>query len=270
MPKITVAGVVYEHLHITGLIKKITKDCPNVRIASSVVLGNNVAIEGKCSIGAYTQISDNVTIGHGVTIGPKCKIGSGARVDAHVHIYTNVVLDKYVWIQYGTQIRDKVTIGEQTVVAQHVVIDPSTKIGCRGHIDKHTTIGTRVRVGNYTRIGSDCTIVTRSRVGSMVSIGNQCVVHQGCKIENNLTICTGTRLITGGVISVNPFYVQADLPYVFNGYGDLIQIGCRTYTIDEWLYKYKQVATEAYICDPVVIKKYLRLIKQYKAWRDIT
>ena len=96
-----------------------------------------------------------------------------------------------------------------------------------------------VSLGNYVRLGD------------YVSLGN------------------GVRLGDGVSLGKSPLYINSDLPFIFNGYNNRIQIGCRDYTVDYWLENYKQVAIEVGITDEQIIEKYYQLIKLYSTWKGV-
>ena len=95
------------------------------------------------------------------------------------------------------------------------------------------------------------------RLGDWVTLGDR--------------VTLGNRVMLGNRVRLeqNPFYVCSELPFIFNGYNNRIQIGCRDYTVDYWLENYKQVASEAGITDEQIIEKYYQLIKLYSTWEGV-
>jgi hypothetical protein len=100
-------------------------------------------------------------------------------------------------------------------------------------------------LGNWVRLGNWVMLGNRVRLGNDVMLGNRVMLEQ------------------------NPFYVCSELPFIFNGYNDRIQIGCRDYTVEYWLENYKKIASETGITDVEIIERYHQLIKLYSTWKGV-
>jgi len=132
---------------------------------------------------------------------------------------------KIIWLG-GKRGGKRYEYSELTELTQ-VFMSAGIKVG-RG-----VTFGDEVSIGNGVSIGHRC------RIGEKVSIGYR------CRIE------------------ISPMYIASDLPYIFNGYHDRIQIGCKDYTVNEWLENYRDIAASANITDECVIQKYFAMIQFY-------
>lgn len=91
-----------------------------------------------------------------------------------------------------------------------------------------------------------------------VSLGNYVKLGDGVRLGNDVRLGDGVSLVE------SPFYVCSNLPYIFNGYLDRIQIGCCDYTVDEWESKHEEIADKHGITDTLIIEKYFQLIQFYK------
>jgi hypothetical protein len=118
-------------------------------------------------------------------------------------------------------------------------------------------LGDRVRLGNRVTLGDDV------RLGDWVTLGNDVT------LGNRVSLGNGVRIGDGVSLGKSPLYIKFDLPFIFNGYNNRIQIGCRDYTVDYWLENYKKIASETGITDEQIIEKYYQLIKLYSTWEGV-
>lgn len=82
-----------------------------------------------------------------------------------------------------------------------------------------------------------------------------------CQLGNHAMLGDGVRL------GKSPLYITSDLPYLFNGYNDRIQIGCKDFTVAEWKESYEDIAERSGETNENVIQKYYKLICLYDEWR---
>lgn len=133
------------------------------RIASDVILGNNVAIHAfvnlyGCSIGDNTKIGAFVEIQKGATIGNNCKISSHTFICEGVTIRNNVFVghnvtfinDRYPlatnldgglqteedWSVIPTKIEDNVSIGSSVTLLCGVTVGTGSVIGAGSVVTK--------------------------------------------------------------------------------------------------------------------------------------
>jgi acyl-[acyl carrier protein]--UDP-N-acetylglucosamine O-acyltransferase len=118
-------------------------------------------------------------------------------------------------------------------------------------------LGNDVTLGNWVRLGNDVTLGDRVTLGNDVTLGNRVTLGDDVTLGNRVRL------------EQNPFYVCSELPFIFNGYNDRIQIGCRDYTVEYWLENYKKIASETGITDEQIIEKYYQLIKLYSTWEGV-
>ena len=138
------------------------------RIASDVILGNNVAIHAfvnlyGCSIGDNTKIGTFVEIQKGAKIGKNCKISSHTFICEGVTIYNNVFVghnvtfinDRYPmatnpagglqterdWSVIQTKIEDYVSIGSSVTILCGITIGAGAVIGAGSVLTKDMPAG---------------------------------------------------------------------------------------------------------------------------------
>ncbi len=161
---------------------------PNIRIASSSLIGNNVkigsntsihhncVIEDNTSIGQGCLIESNVTIQQGSIIGNNCIISSGVVIGSegfgnardidkkwspiahlgNVCIGNNVSIGANTTIDRGsisnTEIHDGVKIDNLIHIAHNVIIGENTAIAAKTGIAGSTIIGKRCMIGGAVGI----------------------------------------------------------------------------------------------------------------------
>ena len=103
---------------------------------------------------------------------------------------------------------------------------------------------------HYVRIGNDVSIGDNVRLGNYVTLGDNVRIGDNVRLDQS------------------PLYIASALPFIFNGYNDRIQIGCKDFTVTEWIERYREIAIEAEITDESRIQKYYRLICFYDEWRE--
>ena len=129
------------------------------------------------------------------------------------------------------------------------------------------------QLGNSVRLGNDITLGNYVRLGDYVTLGNDVTLGDGVRLGNDVTLGNDITLgddvtLDNGVsIDQSPLYISSDLPFIFNGYNDRIQIGCKDFTANEWKKQYREIAEGAGITDESIIQKYYKLICLYDEWR---
>jgi acetyltransferase-like isoleucine patch superfamily enzyme len=116
-------------------------------------------------------------------------------------------------------------------------------------LGNHAMLGDCVRIGNGVRIGDWVWLGDCVRIGNGVRIGNHAMLGDGVRLGKS------------------PLYITSDLPYLFNGYNDRIQIGCKDFTVAEWKESYEDIAERSGETNENVIQKYYKLICLYDEWR---
>ena len=106
-----------------------------------------------------------------------------------------------------------------------------------------------------------CQLGNHAMLGDWVWLGDCVRIGNGVRIGNHAMLGDGVRL------GKSPLYITSDLPYLFNGYNDRIQIGCKDFTVAEWKESYEDIAERSGETNENVIQKYYKLICLYDEWR---
>ncbi|RME60900.1 MAG: UDP-3-O-(3-hydroxymyristoyl)glucosamine N-acyltransferase [Candidatus Dadabacteria bacterium] len=180
-------------------------------LASSVQLGERVAIA------PFAFVSDEVEIGDGSVIYPNVFIGKGCKLGKNVVIYPGVV------IYQGTEIGDNVVIHSGSVIGAdgfgyvevegklskipqigRVIIKQGVEIGANVCIDRAafgttvigegTKIDNLVQIGHNVKIGKGCIVCGNVGIAGSVEIGDRVVIGGGVGIADHIKIVSGVRL----------------------------------------------------------------------------
>lgn len=178
-------------------------------------------------------------------------------------IYIDGVKYKYAKLKQLKPILDKaeISIGTECTIGNHVWIYPNTVIGDECRISDECTIHNKCTIGNGCIIDIGCDI------WSECIIENNCWLYDNCNIEKNVRICSGSmigpvsNIIKQTIITESPMHVMGSgLPWVFNAYNGLVQIGCQVKPIAEWRKDYKNKIYNSEL-NIDLIKQYYDLLK---------
>ena len=176
------------------------------KIASTVVLGENVQIGKNVSMGDYCCIGNNVQIGDGtvlgahvviykdVVIGKNCTIKSGAVIggDGYGYLKKDKIYQKIY--HYGrVLIGDYVDIGSNTCIDRGTIDD--TVIGKGVKIDNLCHIAHNVVIGDNTCVVANSTICGSAVIGKEVYIAPNSVVRNQIEIEDGAVIGMGAGVM---------------------------------------------------------------------------
>jgi UDP-3-O-[3-hydroxymyristoyl] glucosamine N-acyltransferase len=192
---------------ITDALKKFFTELLPTGIHPTVILGKDVTVGSKSSVGAYTVIDDNVTI------------GDNCRIENYVHIKENTVIGNDVYIKSGCIIGGKgfgfVKNSDQSwedfphfgkvIIENHVEIGSNTCIdkGALGdtRIGEGTKIDNLVHIAHNVNIGKHCLIIADAMLGGSVTIGENSWVAPSSAIRNGLTIGANSVIGMSAVVT---------------------------------------------------------------------
>ncbi|MEY2701645.1 MAG: hypothetical protein RLY43_278 [Bacteroidota bacterium] len=101
-------------------------------------------------------------------------------------------------------------------------------------------IGDRCEIGDGCRIGYGCKIGDRCEIGDGFKIGYGCKIGDRCEIGDWCEIGDGCEIGDRCEIKIgNYLYSNSLYKYKVFCYKNVIQLGCRSYTVDEWEDKIK-------------------------------
>lgn len=171
-----------------------------VKLANSVITGENV------SIGDGTQIAPGVVIRNNVRIGAHCFI------HPNVTIYDHTVIGDHVTINAGAVIggeafyfktrpesRDKMLTKGRVVIHDHVDIGANTTIdrGVTGDtiIGAWTKLDNLIQIGHDVKIGRRCTIASQVGIAGYVVVEDEVTLWGQVGVVKDLTIGKGATLM---------------------------------------------------------------------------
>lgn len=190
-------------------------------IHSTAILGQNVQLGERVSVGAYGVLGDNVQIGSNTQIDSGVVIGDGVSIGADCHIYPRVVFYP------GTKVQDRVVIhagcvlgadgfgyvrdstdGSYTQFPQQgtLVIENDVEIGANTTIDRGALEETRiergakldnlVHIGHNVRIGRDVVIAAQTGISGSSSVGEGAILGGQVGMGEHAEV--GPKVILGG------------------------------------------------------------------------
>lgn len=162
-------------------------------IHPSAIIGANVKLPEKVSIGPYVLIGDDVSIGEYSRIDSFCTIEKDSKIGKNCHLYPNVT------IYEDTQVGDDVYIhsgsvigadgfgyilqeGIQSKIPQigRVIIHNNVEIGANTTIDRGTIgptiIGEGTKIDNLVQIGHNCIVGKHSILCAQVGLAGSTII----------------------------------------------------------------------------------------------
>ena len=200
-------------------------ELPCERIHPTAVIGENAALGGWVTVGAYAVIGKDVIVGEWTRIEAGAVIGDGVRILDHCRIYPNVVIypgtfiGNRVVVHAGAvlgadgfgYVRDRAS-GAYTQFPQQggLVIEDDVEIGANSTIDRGALGATRIRrgtkidnlvhVGHNCDIGEDVILVTGTGISGSSTVGNGAVLAGQVGIGDHAHV--GPGVILGGQAGV--------------------------------------------------------------------
>jgi UDP-3-O-[3-hydroxymyristoyl] glucosamine N-acyltransferase len=197
---------------------------PEPGVHPSAVVGQNVHLGDRVSVGALAVVSDGVIIGDGTAIHAQAYIGEHARIGRHCEVFPQAVL--YDRVEIG----DRVVIHASSVIGAdgfgytpedgrhvrmpqigNVIIEDDVEIGANTCIDRATIAATRIGAG--------------TKIDNLVHIAHNCVIGKHCLLCAQVGISgsttVGDSVIMGGQVGVND-HVSIGEGAVFGGQSGVI------------------------------------------------
>jgi len=170
-----------------------------------------------------------------ISLGQEVRLGVGVRIGNHVRI------------------GDQVILGEGVCILEGVVIHSCSEVG------KGTKVGERVFVSHNVSIGDG------------VRVGANAMINAGARIGRDVHIPKLMRVGSGGLIPdfAKPkfLHIVGTCDSVSYWGEDRIDIGCLSYTIQEWVEKGEKIGRER-CYSAVQIKEYMRYIAIIKEMHE--
>ena len=171
----------------------------------NVLVGRNVSIGSKCSIGHNTIIEKNVIIGDNCSLGSNTIIRNSI-IKNNVKILDNCVIGKHGFGFFPTKNKNLryphigiVLIEENCEIGCGSTIDrgslSNTVIGRNTYLDNQVHIAHNVNIGENSIIAGQVGIAGSTIIGNNVRIGGQAGLSGHLKIGNNVEIGGGSGVI---------------------------------------------------------------------------
>jgi len=177
-------------------------------VGDGALLGKDLSIYPRVTIGRNVTIGDRVTLHSGVVVGDDCAIGYDTVIHANVSIYRDCQIGSRVIIHAGTVIGGD---GFGFVSDEH------------GHQVKLLQLG-RVRIENDCEIGANCaidrggfgdTILRRGvKLDNLIQVGHNCDIGEDTVIAALTGLSGGTRIgkrcVIAGQVGTNQHITIGD------------------------------------------------------------
>jgi len=185
------------------------------------VLGKDLSIYPRVTIGRDSVVGDRVTLHPGVVIGDGCRIGDDTVVHANVTIYRDCTIGDRVIIHAGAVIgADGFGFvpdeqGHQVKLLQlgRVRIEDDCEIGANSAIDRggfgDTVLRRGVKLDNMVQVGHNCDIGEDTVVAALAGfsggtrVGRRCVIAGQVGTNQHTTIGDGATLTGRTAVTKN-------------------------------------------------------------------
>lgn len=182
------------------------------------VLGNDLSIHPRVTIGREARIGDRVTLHPGVVIGDGCTVGDDSVLFANVSVYRDCEVGNRVVIHAGTVIGadgfgfvpDEQKHQVKIIQLGRVRIEDDCEIGANCTIDRGgfgaTILGRGVKLDNLVHVGHNCEIGEDTVVAALTGfsggtrVGKRCVIAGQVGTNQHITI--GDDVIVTGQAGV--------------------------------------------------------------------
>ena len=185
------------------------------------VLGSELSIYPRVTIGRDVVMGDRVTLYPGVVIGDRCRIGDDSVLHANVSIYRECEIGSHVILHAGTVIgADGFGFvpdeeGHQVKLLQlgRVRIEDYCEIGANSAVDRggfgDTVLRRGVKLDNLVQVGHNCDIGEDTVVAALTGfsggtrVGRRCVVAGQVGTNQHTTIGDGATLTGRTAVTKN-------------------------------------------------------------------
>ena len=198
-PRAALSSVI-KHFFTTTLLPSIAE---SAKIASDVVLGQdisigeNVVIEAKCSIGDNTVIGHNTVLKSGTWVGQNVQIGSNNVIGGVGFGYEKDENGQWTLIPHigKVMIEEGVEIGNCTCIDKGVLSNTILRKNCK--------IDNLVHIAHGADIGENALIIAHAMVAGSVQIGKNSWIAPGALIINQVSVGNDATVGLGAVVIKN-------------------------------------------------------------------
>jgi acyl-[acyl carrier protein]--UDP-N-acetylglucosamine O-acyltransferase len=137
------------------------------------------------------------------------------------------------------------------------------KLGDECKLGNWCKLGNECKLGNWCKLGNGCELGDECKLGDWCELGNGCKLGYRCELGNWCKLGNGCDV-------PKSLFISASHHTVSYWGEDVIQIGCKRYTISEWQKHFRKIG-EAKGYSPEQIeeyKGYINLIAtMHKTWK---
>ena len=151
-----------------------------------------------------------------IRIGNGCKLGNDCMLGYDCELGDDCKLGYDCWLGYGCELGDSCELGDGCWLGY------DCKMGDVCELGYGCWLGNDCKLGYGCELGYDCELGNGCELGYGCKLGDSCELGDGCKVKHTLCIHASRHTIT---------YWGCDA----------IQIGCKQYTIFEWLSNYEKI-----------------------------
>jgi UDP-3-O-[3-hydroxymyristoyl] glucosamine N-acyltransferase len=167
-----------------------------VELADDVVIGAGSFVGADSKIGARTRLTANVTVYHGVSIGTDCLLHSGCVIGADGFGFAP---DTAGWIKIhqlgGVVIGNRVEVGACTCIDRGALDDTQISDG--------VIIDNLVQIAHNVSIGVNTAIAAQTAIAGSTKIGNSCIIAGEVAIVGHLTIVDHVHLTARSFVTAS-------------------------------------------------------------------
>ena len=134
--------------------------------------------------------------------------------------------------------------------ARNIKLGNGCELGNRCELGNGCELGYECKLGNLCELGNGCKLGNRCKLGNLCELGNWCKLGDGCDVPKSLFISASRHTVS--------YWGE-----------DVIQIGCKRYTISEWQKHFRKIGeAEGYSTEQMEeYKGYIDLIAaMHKTW----
>ena len=191
-----IANIFLKHSGSGEMIGKNTYIEESAKVSETAQIGNNCYIGKNVVIGAYTKIYHNVVVASNSYIGDNCLIKSGTVIGEEGHGYIKKKIEYYRVPHLGSvRIENNVEIGSGTCIDRGILDD--TYIGEGSKIDSLCYIAHNVKIER------NVFITTGNKIMGGVLVGEKSYLAPGSVIRNQIHIGKESMIGMGSVVVKN-------------------------------------------------------------------
>ena len=180
-----------------------------------------------------------------IKLGNECELGDGCKLG------------------YGCELGDGCKLGYGCELGNECELGNGCKLGDECELGAECELGDRCKLGDECELGAECELGDGCKLGYGCELGNGCKLGYGCELGNGCKLGAGCDV-------PKSLFISASRHAVSYWGEDVIQIGCKRYTISEWQKHFRKIGeAEDYSTEQMEeYKGYIDLIAtMHKTWK---